>query len=396
MNILLISNLYPEPPEYGIAPDTKAVHYFAKDWKDKKHHVLVLHPYWNPIGNIKRFFNINTHSIKEYSIDGIPVIFGESQIIVPHRNVVSKFQQRVIANRFRRYIAAHYPSFNPDAVVVHFPILAHKFNEAFLKKDRSYGTLHGVDLRILSSLKDSSRKFLVTCINNDYQRIFYRSKVLSKQGLEFGLKTVKDNLIVSGIDESLIAPLETIQTKLAKKRDRLRLIYAGRINKQKRIDSVIKALSKLKNEIDFQFTLVGSGPEMDNLKALSDHLEISKYIHFVGQKARNEVSKYMSKSDVFIMLSKGETLGLVYLEAMGQGCLTIGSKGQGIDGIIMDDQNGFLCTPEDIDEICQTLRKVALLDEQKFNAIALSGYNTVSNMTSHKMADKYLKMIEIK
>ena len=45
--------------------------------------------------------------------------------------------------------------------------------------------------------------------------------------------------------------------------------------------------------------------------------------------------------NVWIMISKNETFGLVYLEAMARGCITIGSRNQGIDGVINHGVNGF-------------------------------------------------------
>ena len=40
MNILVISTIYPEPTEYDVISDTKAVHYFTKNWAENGHKVL--------------------------------------------------------------------------------------------------------------------------------------------------------------------------------------------------------------------------------------------------------------------------------------------------------------------------------------------------------------------
>lgn len=49
----------------------------------------------------------------------------------------------------------------------------------------------------------------------------------------------------------------------------------------------------------------------------------------------------MLASDCFIMISKNEAFGLVYLEAMSAGCITIASRGEGFDGVIIHGVNGF-------------------------------------------------------
>ena len=395
MNILLISNLYPEPSEYGINPDTKAVHYFAVEWIKQGHNVLVLHPYFNSVRRISRVFR-HSHRIKEYCIDDIHVIFGESQIVVPFHNSSSKLQQKQLANKFHQYMEKHYPVFLPDRVVVHFPVISPFFNDSFLNKDIAYCTLHGIDVSTITSLSKRRRKQIVTYLNNSYADVFYRSRVLSEKGAVCGIKSNGNNLVLSGIDNCLIAPENAIFAKLARPRTKLKLIFAGKINKQKRIDTIIYALSKIRDSFDFSLTIVGDGPELEILKNLSVELGLSDKIIFVGKKNREEVSKYMSMSDVFLMVSKGETFGLVYLEAMGQGCLAIGSKGEGIDGVISSGLNGFLCTPENVDEISQTIIKVASLDSSNFNNIALAGYNTVTQMSSEMMAKQYLDMLGVK
>ena len=68
----------------------------------------------------------------------------------------------------------------------------------------------------------------------------------------------------------------------------------------------------------------------------------------------------MAGADFFVMPSYPEGLGIVYLEAMGEGCITIGTKGEGIDGIIRDGENGFLVERDDalaIAEIIETCVK---------------------------------------
>ena len=64
----------------------------------------------------------------------------------------------------------------------------------------------------------------------------------------------------------------------------------------------------------------------------------------------------MQMSECFIMVSKNETFGLVYLEAMLQGCIVVASKNEGIDGIIIHGENGFLCNAGDVNELTKNLK----------------------------------------
>lgn len=65
------------------------------------------------------------------------------------------------------------------------------------------------------------------------------------------------------------------------------------------------------------------------------------------------------------MISKAETFGLVYLEAMSMGCLTVASRHEGMEGIIEDGVNGFLCNAGDEFELAQVINKINNLSQKR-------------------------------
>ena len=93
---------------------------------------------------------------------------------------------------------------------------------------------------------------------------------------------------------------------------------------------------------NFVINFIGEGKEMENLKALTSKYSLYDHVHFWGRIPREQVIRIMNETDCFIMVSKFETFGLVYLEAMAKGCITIASKNEGMDGIIRNGENGFL------------------------------------------------------
>ena len=92
--------------------------------------------------------------------------------------------------------------------------------------------------------------------------------------------------------------------------------------------------------ICYSLTIVGDGSDKKLLMELAKNKKLEKVI-FKGKLPHSSVIDEMRKADCFIMISENEVFGLVYLEAMSQGCITIASKGEGIDGIIQDKKNGF-------------------------------------------------------
>lgn len=396
MNILLISTLYPEPEEFGIVNDTKAVHYFAREWVKMGHKVVVFHPYRNPIPKILSHSKEITFSC----IEGVKVVFGQNQLLVPHNFVPFDFQQKWLANRFLRFIKNLLPDFVPDVVSVHFPLCSLFFAEAILKGLNFNGKIafvfHGSDVRLLQKMNKKSLEMMVQRLSTGSSVQLYRSYQLRKTACALGMPNLGSNVVLSGIDNTLIASVEEIHSKLEYQDsiNSIRIVYAGRLNQQKRVDRIIKALATISNDISFTFTIIGDGDQCTSLQALVKEKGLERCVTFMGLQPREVVVSEMYKSDVFVLVSENETLGLVYLEAMAQGCIPIGSLGEGIDGIIVDGKNGFLVNPQNVMELSSVLLKINKLDNTKRKNLALTAYDTAKSMTSEKMAYKYINSIE--
>ena len=93
------------------------------------------------------------------------------------------------------------------------------------------------------------------------------------------------------------------------------------------------------------------------------------------------------------MISDNETFGLVYLEAMALGCVTIASKGGGIDGIIIDGENGFLCNPGDANDLSRIIDKLRKYDKEELRLISEKAVHTAKMYTDEKVAETYLNAI---
>jgi glycosyltransferase involved in cell wall biosynthesis len=103
----------------------------------------------------------------------------------------------------------------------------------------------------------------------------------------------------------------------------------------------------------------------------------------------------MIDADVFAMVSKPEAFGLVYVEAMSKGCITIGTKGQGIDGVIQHGENGFLCEARNVLALKNLFVEINQMSYDDKLRIATKAINTASSLTDGKVALDYLKKINV-
>jgi glycosyltransferase involved in cell wall biosynthesis len=162
---------------------------------------------------------------------------------------------------------------------------------------------------------------------------------------------------------------------------------------RKRVSDIIIALHKAFPLKDFELDIVGEGMERRNLEMLTQKLDLQSNVIFYGKLQRDEVQIILNKADCFIMVSENEAFGLVYLEAMANGCITIGSRGEGIDGVIQHGLNGFLCEAGNSDQLSEIIITINSLSREKLTEISQIAIETAQEMTDSKVADRYLKNV---
>ena len=205
-----------------------------------------------------------------------------------------------------------------------------------------------------------------------------RSEVIKKKLLnlypEFRQKTFT---APSGVDESII------RENLQPLHSPVKVLTCANFKKRKNIDKVILALKNLEG---FELTVIGDGSLRKNLEKLDTN------VNFTGALPHNEVIAKMRDSDIFILPSTGETFGMVYLEAMACGCITIATKDDGVDGIIKNQENGFLTIPIST-EIRKLLQFIKSMEDDRLKVLRYNSFSTIQTYTKTRCCEHYLQQI---
>ncbi len=135
------------------------------------------------------------------------------------------------------------------------------------------------------------------------------------------------------------------------------LLVVGTLLAGKGHELVLKAVARLNREYpDLQCQIIGEGADQRQFAAVAKQLGIANRIQFLGRRSRAEVAEAMRNCTVFVLPSRFEGLGCVYLEAMACGKPAIGCHGQGIEEIIQDGINGALVPVDGLDQLVDKLR----------------------------------------
>jgi len=137
------------------------------------------------------------------------------------------------------------------------------------------------------------------------------------------------------------------------------ILYVGQLIRRKGVRYLIEAYGKLKRDYkDVCLMLVGDGPLRIELEESCAKHQI-KDVHFLGNKSYEELPKYYSMADIFVLPTLEDVWGLVVNEAMACGLPVITTKAAGcaVD-LIVPGENGFIVDEANAGQLCSAMRKI--------------------------------------
>ncbi|WP_281974575.1 glycosyltransferase family 4 protein [Halobacillus litoralis] len=145
---------------------------------------------------------------------------------------------------------------------------------------------------------------------------------------------------------------------IKKNTKRFRFLSIGFLSYNKGMDVLLKSFARaFKNKEEVELIIGGDGEEFENLISLAKELGIFQQVRFLGRLTREEVYAEMHKCDAFVLASRFETFGVVFIEALACGKPIISTKSGGPE-IIVNKSNGVLVEKENTHELAIALKDI--------------------------------------
>lgn len=138
------------------------------------------------------------------------------------------------------------------------------------------------------------------------------------------------------------------------------LMTFGRLvssERAKGFDEVLQLLPELALEYpDIAYLIAGDGPDRPRLELKAEELGVAGRVVFTGMVPEAEKADLYRLADLYVMPSRGEGFGFVFLEAMACGIPVIASRVDGSREAVRDGLLGALVDPNNPEELKQAIR----------------------------------------
>jgi glycosyltransferase involved in cell wall biosynthesis len=139
------------------------------------------------------------------------------------------------------------------------------------------------------------------------------------------------------------------------------LLTLGRIVSKERgkgFDEVLELLPRLLSRVpEIIYVIAGDGDYRPALEQKARDLGLAERVVFTGKITEQEKPSLFRCADVYVMPSRGEGFGFVFLEAMACGIPVIGSSVDGSRDAVLDGQLGQIVDPDDSDALLAAILK---------------------------------------
>lgn len=167
------------------------------------------------------------------------------------------------------------------------------------------------------------------------------------------------------------------------------IVSTGRFDASKDQNTLLRAVSLIKN---VSLVLIGDGSMRSELELLSEKLNISNRVHFLGR--REDVAEILAIGDIYVQSSNWEGFGIAAVEAMASGLPVIASNVPGLCDVV--GTSGLLFDAGNAEMLSQLIKQL-INDQELLNKIgqecSMRSEDFSLKVTASKYIDLYKQLV---
>jgi glycosyltransferase involved in cell wall biosynthesis len=161
---------------------------------------------------------------------------------------------------------------------------------------------------------------------------------------------IPSTVISNGLDTARYRPMRGYEPdRWAELPQGPRLLFVGRLAKDKNIELLIRAMPRISSEIGGQLLLVGSGDDRQRLEQIVQDWRLDHCVHFLGFVPEVDLPALYREVNLFVIASECEVQSIPTLQATASALPVVAVKAGALPELALDGTNGALIAPNDAD-----------------------------------------------
>lgn len=258
------------------------------------------------------------------------------------------------------------------------------FSQAMLR--RSVIIVHGNDSKFFFARKTRKHRiyqygFFYARAVRHCKQIVCASRYAMEEYLKFGqgkVDAAKVTYAYMGLDPQDLGTPKRTKSELGISEGGTMLFSASRLDEDKGlIDMMLLYVEALSIMPNLYWHIAGEGALRPEIEAFIQQHGLSEKVKLLGRLDRSAMADYYQSADLFWLLSKRETFGLVYVEAGWFGCPSLALRVAGVPEAIEEGVSGFFHVPGlgAADQFCKVMalsRDACQAHARKFESLAFA------------------------
>jgi 1,2-diacylglycerol 3-alpha-glucosyltransferase len=170
------------------------------------------------------------------------------------------------------------------------------------------------------------------------------------------------------------------------------ILYTGRINQEKNVDVLVKAIPSVLKNIDAHFLFCGSGGLKPDIMKLTQQLGVDTHTTFIDFLDWADYPNIFTLADVFVMPAESELQSIVTLEAIATGVPPV-VVNKGAVPELASAQNGLVFDPQDSTQLAKNIITI-LSDEQLRNTMKKNSLKLSEQHSMNAVGTQYEQVYE--
>ncbi len=223
--------------------------------------------------------------------------------------------------------------------------------------------------------------------------LFVNSEQYRQSWIERGIDAAKIQILPRGLDTELFTPARgepDFWKQFGGEGSGVRLLYVGRVSKEKDLDVLVQAFRQLRGEnVPVQLSIVGHGPYS---KALAEQLPEACFTGYLTGKA---LARAYASADIFVFPSTTDTFGNVIIEAQAAGLPVIVSDEGGPAELVREGETGLITKARDAASFARAIRRLTQ-DNDLRTSMGAAARSSVQNRSWPNAFRKFWEITEIR